>query len=280
VFRQHGALRYCDVAVPAPAPHHGTADDEAKIEEIFLQLAQMHALIPNLPKIHEIDPRLPDDEFYLFDHSFMSALGLIRARLPSYWNWVMESGDLNGLYRELKHFVAYVGKHRTGSRWVLKTPQHLLMFSHLLGGFPRACVIWTDRDPAKCVPSMASLSRAIRLAGSDAVNNEGSGRYWMELLADGVSRAMEYRDGTGEKRIHYHDLVRDPQRTVARIYEAFGVDLSESMPKAIARHLAENPKGKHGLHRYSAEEFGLSNEEIRERFSAYIEEYKVQCEGA
>jgi len=277
------ALRYCDVAAPVPATRPGTDEDEAKIEQVSQQLAQIQALVPDLRKIHEMDPRMPDEEIFLIDHSFLCTLGPLRARVPGYWTWVMESGDLDGAYRELKHFIAYVGQHRTGSRWVLKTPQHLLMLPQLLKTFPTAFVIWTHRDPAKFVPSMASLSRTLRSAGSDAVDDEDLGRYWLELLADGVSSAMDFRKGITEDRIvdiHFHDLVRDPQGSVSRIYEAFGVELPEGMPEAISRYLAENPKGKRGRHAYTAEAFGLRNEEIRERFSVYIEEYDVRAEGS
>jgi hypothetical protein len=277
------ALRYCDVAAPVPATRPGTDEDEAKIEHVSQQLAQIQALVPALQKIHEMDPRMPDEEIFLIDHSFLCALGPLRARVPGYWSWVMESGDLNGAYRELKRFIAYVGQHRTGSRWVLKTPQHLWMLPQLLETFPNAFVIWTHRDPAKFVPSMASLCRVLRSAGSDSVNNEDLGQYWLEILAGGVSSAMKYRNGLTEGRIvdvHYHDLVRDPQGTVGRIYEAFGVELPEGMPEAISRYLAENPKGKNGRHAYTAETFGLRYEEIRERFSVYIEEYDVRPEGS
>jgi hypothetical protein len=274
------ALRYCDVVAPVPATRFGTDEDEAKIEEVSQMVTQVNARVPDLLKMHEIGPRIPEEELYLIDHSFMSALGPLRARVPTYWTWVMESGDLDGVYRELKHFIAYVGQRRTGSRWVLKTPHHIWMLRHLLEGFPHASVIWTHRDPAKFVPSSASMCRAVRSTGSNSVSGEKMQDY-LEMLVDGVSRAMGDRNRATGRRIvdiHYHDLMRDPQGTVAGIYEAFGVELPENMPEAIARHLAENPKGKHGHHSYSAEEFGLRNEEIRERFSAYIEEYNVQGE--
>lgn len=276
------ALRYCDVAVPVPATRPGTGEDEAKVEAVSQRLAQLYALVPALHGMHEMDPRVPDEETFLLDHSFMCALEPLRARVPTYWSWVMESGDLAGLYRELKQLIAYVGQYRTGSRWVLKAPQHLLMLRQLLDGFPHASVIWTHRDPARFVPSMASMARAIRSAGSDAVDDEEVGQEFLELLADRVSRAMDSREGTAEARIvdvHYHDLMRDPLGTVARIYEAFGVELPRGMLEAIARYAAGNPKGKLGHHSYSAEEFGLSNEEIRERFRDYIEAYDVAAEG-
>jgi hypothetical protein len=277
------ALRYCDVAVPVPATRPGTAEDFTKIEEVSKIVAQINARVPDLLKIHEIDSGMPDEEIYLIDHSFMSGLGLLRARVPTYWEWVLQSGDLDGVYRELKHFMAYVGQYRTGSRWVLKTPHHIWMLRQLLEGFPHAYVIWTHRDPVKVIPSLASMTRAIRSAGSDAVSGQEIGQYLLEQNVGCVSRAMAYRKiSTGGRivDIHYSDLMRDPQGTVANIYKAFGVDLPESMPEVIARHLAENPKGKHGQHGYSAEEFGLRNEEIRERFSAYTREYNVQREDS
>jgi hypothetical protein len=277
------ALRYCDVAMPVPATRPGTDEDEAKIEEVSQILAQLYARVPDLLKMHEMEPRMPDEEVFLIDHSFMSVLGPLRARVPTYWTWVMQSGDLDGVYRELKHFIAYVGQHRTGSRWVLKAPHHLWMLRQLLERFPHAYVIWIHRDPARFVPSCASMSRAIRSAGSDTASDEQIGQDFLDLLVDGVSRAMDYRNRATDRRIvdiHYHDLMRDPQGTVGRIYAAFGLELPGSMPEAIGRYVAQNPRGKHGHHGYSAEAFGLRNEEIRERFSAYIEEYNVQGEDS
>jgi hypothetical protein len=274
-------LRYCDVLSPVPATQPGTEEDEAKIDQMSKMLAQFYEGVPDFLKIHELDPRLPDEEVFLIDHSFMSALEPARAHVPTYWKWVMESGDLDGLYRELKHFIAYVGQYRAGSRWVLKAPHHLWMLSQLLNGFPNAQVIWTHRDPAKSVPSMCSLSRPISTMFSDSSTNEQIGSDMLEWMADGVSRAMEARKERPDDRIldvHYRDLIRDPVTTLATIYEAFEIPFPRSMPGAIQKHLTESPKGKHGSHDYTAETFGLSDDGIRERFSDYIKQYDVSTE--
>jgi len=42
--------------------------------------------------------------------------------------------------------------------------------------------------------------------------------------------------------------------------------------------IADNPKGKHGLHTYTPEEYGLVPERIREQFSAYIERFGLSTE--
>ena len=105
----------------------------------------------------------------------------------------------------------------------------------------------------------------------------------MEMMVDGVSRAMNDRNLIPKRRIvdvYYSELMQNPQATVVAIYESFGVELPECMPAAIDRQITESPKGKHGTHSYSPETYGLSSGEIRERFSAYIERYDVPTEDS
>lgn len=277
------ALRYCDVTSPAPVTVSGTLQDDIKIMRIQENVAGFHKRIPGMRKAHKIEPRTPDEEVFLMDLQFMSLLPLLGAHVPSYWNWVMSSGDLGCLYQELKQLIAYVGQYRTGSRWVLKAPQHLWMFNHLLDAFPNAQAIWLHRDPGVSVASCCSLSRVLRNANSDAMDNRMIGSDWLNVLTDGVYRAMADRKLHPIHRVHdvyYQDLVQDPVNVVTKIYEAFNVELPENMPEIILQYLAENPKGKHGVHNYSADTFGLSNSGIRERFSAYIEAVNVGIETA
>jgi hypothetical protein len=39
----------------------------------------------------------------------------------------------------------------------------------------------------------------------------------------------------------------------------------------MARWLDDHPRHRHGVHRYAAEEFGLSQEEILRRLGGYVE---------
>jgi hypothetical protein len=38
-------------------------------------------------------------------------------------------------------------------------------------------------------------------------------------------------------------------------------------------HIRENPQHRHGSHRYSLQEFGLSAERVRDRLADYIEHF-------
>jgi hypothetical protein len=43
-------------------------------------------------------------------------------------------------------------------------------------------------------------------------------------------------------------------------------------------HLARNPQGQYGSHRYAFEDFGLRRDEVQERFATYCEKFGVEME--
>jgi hypothetical protein len=46
----------------------------------------------------------------------------------------------------------------------------------------------------------------------------------------------------------------------------------------MREHLARNPKGQHGAHRYGLEDFGLRKDEVEERFATYCERFDIETE--
>jgi hypothetical protein len=43
----------------------------------------------------------------------------------------------------------------------------------------------------------------------------------------------------------------------------------------MRRHAEENPQAKHGAHRYSLGEYGLTREAVRSRLAGYVERFGV-----
>jgi hypothetical protein len=54
----------------------------------------------------------------------------------------------------------------------------------------------------------------------------------------------------------YRSLVADPVGTIARIYDAFGLELSPEAWEAMPAKVAQAPNGGYGANRYRPEEFG------------------------
>ena len=51
--------------------------------------------------------------------------------------------------------------------------------------------------------------------------------------------------------------------------------LSPATREALQAHIGSHPKDKHGRHEYTLEGFGLTREQVRNRFAVYCERFGV-----
>lgn len=75
--------------------------------------------------------------------------------------------------------------------------------------------------------------------------------------------------------MYFPDFVADQFAEVSKIYAALGLDMTDKAAAAMRAFIADNPQGKHGLHTYTPEEYGLVLEAIREQFAHYIDHYRL-----
>ena len=47
----------------------------------------------------------------------------------------------------------------------------------------------------------------------------------------------------------------------------------------MTRWLAGQPRHRHGVHRYTLEEFGLERERVKRACAAYVDRYGIPAEG-
>ena len=69
------------------------------------------------------------------------------------------------------------------------------------------------------------------------------------------------------------DELRDPVTLVERVYGFLGLSLTADLTRAITAWWRDNPKDKHGVHTYRAEDFGLSSAGLRELFATYRDQF-------
>jgi hypothetical protein len=165
-------------------------------------------------------------------------------------------------------------------RWVLKSPVHLATLDALLAEYPDARLIFTHRDPAKTVPSLASLVYTIRGIVTDSVDPKEVGREQLAWWHQALDHAMTVRERHADKAaqfidIQFEEIIADPVAALARVYDRFELPWTEDAESRMRRFLCQNPQGKHGTHHYTLEEFGIGLHEIRDQFARYCETYGV-----
>lgn len=176
-------------------------------------------------------------------------------------------------------FLQHLQWGNKGKRWALKGSDHMLWLGEIAAQYPDAMLLWTHRDLAQQLGSLANIQSILCGLTGKPVSGEAReavGRLAIEHQRAALQKAMSARDKIGEDRffdVSYHDVMANPARTVERIYERFGLKKSEEHVAAIRDWLEKNPQTKHGAHKYSSEEFGLEADAINRRFKDYVDRF-------
>ena len=71
----------------------------------------------------------------------------------------------------------------------------------------------------------------------------------------------------------YRDAVADPLGEVERIYAAVGLELIPEARRAMEAWLVANARDKRPPHKYSPDDFGLTDAQVRADFADYLERF-------
>lgn len=199
-------------------------------------------------------------------------------RGESYRRYLLE-GDHTAALGFHREFLQHLQWGNDDKHWALKGSDHMLWLSELCAEYPDARLVWTHRDLAQQLGSLASVQAILAGIMGKPVSDElraEVGRMAIEMQRAAFEKGMAARDKAGEGQfidVSYHDVMHDPVGSVRRIYDHFGSVMSEEHAAAIREWIALNPATKHGVHKHSPEQFGLDAETINRRFSPYVERF-------
>lgn len=262
-----------EAADSAPPATHATHRAGERVEAVRARLGMMDQLNPGLAAIHHEEPDGPTECITLMAQDFKALLWESVANVPSYGQWLLKT-DHTSAYRHHKLCLQVLQSGGVRGQWTLKSPHHALSLDALTAVYPDARLVYLHRDPVEVATSAYSLIRTLSGTFTEADHTAYVVEHWTEVLLEMVARVDAFRDTHPEVPlldVRYADLVRDPVGTVRGIYAFLDRDLTAE--DALRAHLARNPQGKHGVHRYAPEDFGVQAEELRERFAPYLARY-------
>jgi hypothetical protein len=254
-----------------------TMDDEIKL---------MDEMIPAFTKMHENGGNLPTECIFAFAHQFSSDQWTGLFNIPSYTIW--KSGiDQTPIYEWHRRMLKSLQWATPTTRWVVKAPSHLSALPLVFKTYPDARVVMTHRDPLRVVGSLADMMATLHWMHSDLVAYETL----VEFLAMGLELQMNHvtaERNTGVlptdqiEDVLYEDLVSDPFGTVARLYDRWGLELSEVASSRLreyidARHSGRG-EGGGSEHHYGFEDTGLDLAEHRALVADYQQRFGVKSE--
>ncbi len=231
---------------------------------------------PDFTKIHFADADTPEECVMLLAHTFCDVQMGIEPLMEPYASWFQKQ-DLRASYAYYHDLLKLLDWQRPGDRWLLKSPAHLWALDILVEMFPDTCIILTHRNPLEILPSYCSMMASLMVA-REALDPHELGPTVLEYLARSLTRALAARDRSDPKRfldVDYRSFVADPMSSIERIYGHFGLELSPESEAGMRGHVRDNPRGKHGAHRYGLSEYGLTPEAVIGRLAPYIERFQI-----
>ncbi len=264
-----------------PYPSHRAAGFGAGRRKAQLQLRLFTRLSPGIRSLHPIEADSPQECIEFTSHVFRSPRFDDVYRAPSYRAWLDASGYDEG-YRYHARFLRHLqGPGEAPRRWILKSPEHVFSIDALGRVFPDAMLVFVHRDPGHVLASAARLTELLRAPFTTAIDRREIGGKIADYWQDGMLRMVAAADDPGfplrSRLVHvqYRSLVADPVGTIARIYDAFSLELSKEARQAMAAKVAQAPNGGYGANRYCPEEFGIDPARERERASIYVERFGI-----
>ena len=266
----HQGLELWLAEAPRPRPPRATWADDPVFQFVQAACARHHVEHPEFMAVHYIAADQVEECWQLLRQSMRSVSFECLAHLPGYSAWLRDQ-DWTDAYRRHRRNLQLIGLNDAGRRWVLKNPSHLFALDVLLAVYPDALVIQTHRAPRAAIASVCSLAAQASAGWSATFTGAVIGRDQLSLWASGLERFTAERARHDPARfcdVAYDDFVADPFGTVEAVYGYFGLPLSGAAADAMRRLAGASRAGTESPHRYALGEYGLTGEDVDERFAA------------
>ncbi|BBZ36754.1 sulfotransferase family protein [Mycolicibacterium confluentis] len=265
-------MPYWESLEPFPAP--GEDGPGPRRDRCAAGLDLIHTTMPEFRRMHDMTVEHAHEEIQLLANDISGMLFETTYYVPTFAAHY-KAHDQASSYAYLKRSLQAMQWLRGGTRWVLKSPQHLEQFPTLRATFPDATFVVTHRDPVEVTKSMLTMiCYAARMSSRPDLSVLVP--YWLGRIADLLDGCVRDRDVLPAEQsidVRFEDFMADEQGTLRAIYERAGQPFGADVQAAMGQFLAEHPRGQYGGVLYDPADLGLDPATVSERFQSYRERF-------
>ena len=268
---------------PVPDPSEETPTDgvDPRWTRCQGQWEAMQAGAPFIAAMHPMNPDHVHEELELMTPDFTSYNLEWVARTPK-WRDYFLAHDQTPHYAYMKTVLQIMQWYRPRERWVLKSPQHLEQIGPLMTTFPDATIVVTHRDPVAVVQSTITMLTYGARTSYKTSNPEWYRDYWTDRIGRLLDSSLRDRHLLPADRtvdVFFHEYMADEMGTLQRIYDMAGIEFTGEAKAEVAAYQAAHPRGKEGRVVYDLRgDFGVTPEEVRTRYTDYMNAFPVKIE--
>ncbi|MBS9533107.1 sulfotransferase [Mycobacterium sp. M1] len=266
----HQGLEMWLTEFPQPRPPRDTWDANPVYQQMSAQFDRHHRENPEYGGVHFMTADGLEECWQLLRQSLHSVSYETLAHVPAYARWLAQQ-DWTPSYARHRRNLQLIGLNDPGKRWVLKNPSHLFALDAIMAVYPDALIVQCHRPPETIMASMCSLAEQTTPGWSETFVGAQIGADQMETWTRGLALFNTQRtqyDSAQFCDVDYADFVADPVAAAAGIYAHFGLELTDAARAGMAADYAASKQGPRApKHRYSLADYGLTAEQVRERFA-------------
>jgi hypothetical protein len=260
---------------PIPFTDAETAGDDRRVSMAECEQELWADVQPEFAAIHELRSDLPVECVTLTEPSFCGP----------HWGMISPGPvplDPPTDYAFHRRILQALQRGRERRSWLLKTPAHLALLPLVFQTYPDAWIVQTHRDPARTMPSTVSTVAMIHWLRTEQVDVAGIVASIEAAFGAALNAVAEQRKAHALPDrfvdVHFQSLLADPVGSVEQAYRRMQREFTPEHAERIRAYLAEKPRGKFGVHKYRAVEWGFDAEALRGRLSPYIDHFGVTLE--
>lgn len=281
----HGrALLRWELMEPSPPPTAVTHATDPRIRSVQGSIDKLRGSF--LERMHWVNADEPEECVWGFIDA-TSMLGQAAGMCMPEWGRALEQNQARVFenYRRVVQMLLWRNPLGSGGFLVLKAPQigrHIETFSAV---FPEARFVITDRDPYRCITSVAAMVESIidPFCVENPMTDDGHrDQRAAHLMVPKLAALSSFTATSPDRAIHvaYPTLIRDPAGTVSRIFDQLGIPVGPSLDADLNQFLEHQRAGRRVAPPRELPTLGYEHDDVREipAIAAYCEQFDIAPE--
>ena len=192
-FLDRDGLEFWELTEPIPYFNNSYIDIKFRKIRTFILFALYRFFTPNLQLMHPVKV----NSFEECWHLFKSSLGIynldFQFGINNFGDWISDN-TIEQSYSEYKVMLKIISQSNHKKDLVLKCPEHILFYDHIVNNFKDCKIIWIHRDPVKVISSYSSMTYEIRKFFLKSCSKEEVGNFVTERFYNMIDKSLKNRD--------------------------------------------------------------------------------------
>jgi hypothetical protein len=272
------SMPYWESLEPVLPEAERNQEPDPRLGRTAFGLEMLDAALPYFNRMHEMTVTHVHEEIQLLAIDLSTMLFETQGLVPT-WRDHFKAEDQTPSYHYLRTILKVLQWLRGGTRWVLKSPQHLEQFGPLASIFPDATFVVTHRDPASVTVSMATMIAYTSRMAVERIDPVAIGSYWSSRVEDLFRACTDDRELLPTDQsidVPFDRLMADDIAVVEQIYAVADQPFTSATRTAMEEFMAGHPRGRHGTVTYQPEVLGIDRAERYEALAFYTERFGIE----